>query len=168
MSAPVKHWVIWLCVAFVLVDIAIAAWLGITIWRDRQQAVQPLNELLPPPTEMTQEEEKQWRIQTLGEAHRLVHLFSEPEVKNGSVSIMLSNSEECCYAVRMELMHLDSHMVIAQTGLIDPGWRVETVPLTYQLRKGTHHCLAQLFFHDPASGALLGKTARQVLLNVNQ
>ena len=168
MSAPVKRWIIWLCVVFVLVDVAIAAWLGITIWRDRHQAVQPLNELLPPPTEMTQEEEKQWRIQTLGEAHRLVYLYSEPRVENNTVNIMLSNGEECSYAVRMELMHLASQTVIAKTGLIDPGWRLETVTLSHKLPQGTHHCLAQLFFHDPVSGALLGQTARQVLLNVNQ
>jgi len=77
---------------------------------------------------------------------------------------MLSNSEESRFAVRLTLIRLDTQEVIAATQLVDPGWRVESLPLETPLAPGTYFCLARMEYVDPAQGGVLGETARQVLL----
>lgn len=162
-----KRWVKWACAVFLLADVTIAAWLGMMLWRDHQNALRPDDLAVPANETMTEEQLQSWRTQTLGEADRLVMLKSEPAVDEQGVHIMLSNHESCQYAVSMELIHLETQTVIARTALVDPGWRVETIPLLYPLQTGGHHCLARLSFADPQSGALLGQTGRQVLLTLS-
>ena len=156
----------WACAVFFAADAAIAGWLGFRLWSDHQNALKPDELAVPANHEMTGQELESWRTQTLGEADRMVSLHSEPVVQNGSVRIMLSNREECQYAVSLKLLHLETGNTIAQTALVDPGWRVEELPMTFELETGTHHCLACLSYFHPENGALLGETARQVLLNV--
>lgn len=168
MSAPRKRWLVWLCVVFLLVDAGVAAWFGMTVWQDRQNMLKPDVLAQPAPTgqPMTEKQLQQWRTQSLGDAHRLVSIYSEPQVKDGRVWIMLSNHEQNQYAVRMDLIRLDTQQLIARTDLVDPGWRVESVPLLEPLKKGQNFCLARLSFYDPQGGQLLGETARQALINV--
>jgi len=167
VNPPVKRWVKVLVGLFVTVDLIIAIVLFGAYWnnfryqRIREDAVDQLTDAV------TAEENPQVRhTQTLGEMHRLVTLSSEPEVKDGQVKIMLSNSEESLFAVRMTLMRLDTQEIIAATQLVDPGWRVENLPLNTHLPSGTYFCLATMEFVDPAEGGVLGTTARQVLLAV--
>ena len=165
-----KRWLIILGVGFLLADVAIGAVLFQYLRRDWQAEVQQkdsMARLMNQQEEMTDQETQQLRTQTLGEMHRLVSLSSEPEVKDGYVELMLSNSEESLFAVRVTLMRLDTQEVIARTQLVDPGWRVESLPLEMDLAAGTYFCLAQMEFVDPEHGGVLGETARQVLLNVN-
>lgn len=156
----------WACAVFLIADLAIAGWLGVRLWKDHQNTLTPDEPALPANHELTGQELESWRTQTLGEADRLVTLNSEPQVTDGTVRLMLSNREDCQYAVRLTLMHLETGSIIAQTGLVDAGWRVEELPLAFELETGVHHCLACLSYFHPEEGALLGETARQVLLNV--
>ena len=171
MNAPEgrRRWLIWLIVLFVLVDSGVAAWLGITIWQRRVPDAPPTDVPAMPENAdtMTEQQITQWRTMSLGDAHRLVTLYSEPEVKRGSVGIMLSNAESNQYAVRMDLIRLDNQQLIARTDLVDPGWRVESVKLLKRVEKGTHHCLAKLYFYASDGIALLGETARQVLIRMD-
>ena len=171
MSAPEgrRRWLIWLIVLFVLVDIGVAMWLGITIWQNSLPDA-PRTDVAAMPENaenMTERQIAQWRTMSLGDAHRLVSLYSEPEVQRGSVQIMLSNAEANQYSVRMDLIRLDNQQLIARTDLVDPGWRVETVKLLNKLEKGTHYCLAKLYFYQQDGISLLGETARQVLLRLD-
>lgn len=152
-----------LCVLLVAVNAAIAIWLVATIVQDTSAVLQPEPQALPLPADMTGPQ----YTQTLGDAHRMVTLYSEPQVHNGQIGIMLSNAEENQYAVRMDLIRLDNQQLIARTDLVDPGWRVEDIPLMETLASGRYFCLAKLSFYVPDGTAVLGETARQVLLTID-
>lgn len=169
MSEKTKRWLIVLGVGFLLADIVIGAVLFKYLRRDRQaEQLQQhsMEQLLEQPKQMTEQQAQELRTQTLGEMHRLVVLNSEPQVMDGAVQLMLSNSEESRFAVRVTLIRLDTQEVIARTQLVDPGWRVESLPLETELPPGTYFCLARTEFVDPAQGGVLGETARQILLTV--
>lgn len=146
----------------VAVNAAIALWLVSTILQDRAQTLRPEMQAKPLPTTMTAAQ----YTQTLGDAHRLVTLYSEPQVQNGQIGIMLSNAEENQYTVRMDLVRLDNQQLIARTDLVDPGWRVEHIPLMETMAPGRYLCLAKLSFYTPDGTTMLGETARQVLLDI--
>lgn len=55
---------------------------------------------------------------------------------------------------------------IAQTGLIKPGYQVDTVKLNKKLSAGSHKGTVQLTFYDLKKKKDVGKTSVDVLINV--
>ena len=169
MSGRKRRYLIALCVAFLALDIIAAAVLALVLWRDQPAPVSRRDALARQveETRHSLDEEAAERMQqALGEAHRHVTLRSEAVARDGKIAIHLSNGAENPCAVELELVLVATGQVIAQTGLVDPDWRVEECALTEPLAPGTHHCLARLHFYDLNDERYLGATARQVLLSV--
>jgi len=166
-----RRWLIAGCVVFLLLDAAIVVALGVAIRCERQNATRyerdALAQQMQIPPESDEKTFESAMMSELGEAYRCVSMNSEPQSAGGKIRLMLSNAEENAYAVKMQLILFSTGEMIAETGLVDPGWRVEETDLLVSLVPGEHQCFARLYFYTKDGTALLGTMGRQVLLRAN-
>jgi len=156
-------------VLFLLLDILVAAVLVLFVSRDRRARSLERDELareIGVTADMGEEEQSERFALAVGEASRLVTLRSEPEVTGRSAALYLSNGEDNLCAVSVELSLFESDELIGQSGLIEPGWRLESLELDRELEPGEYPCLARCYFYTVEGNVFLGQTTRQLLLRV--
>lgn len=105
------------------------------------------------------------RLRLLSDAIRMVTYNPMPEYQDGSINIYLSNAEENTCSVSAEIKLLTDGSVIADTGLIDPGYRLETLEIAADLPLGEYPCLMVLQAYSQG-GTHLGQAGRNLTLLV--
>lgn len=154
---------------FLVLDIAVAAVLGYVVWRDGQAQTSQrdvLAQRIGIRPEMSAEQQKEALLSNLADADRHVTMKSEAEAGRDTAAIMLVNAEGSQCSVTVEILRLATGETIAQSGMIDPGWRLEEIGLNTSLPRGEHQCLARLRYYTQDGEAELGVMARQMLLRV--
>ncbi len=157
------------CIIFVILDLIIAAVLIISISHSRyshSSRRDALAQAVGYSDSMDEERQQTMINESLGDAARCVSIYGEVTARDGVVPICLSNSEENKCAVSIEIMLLDSGEIIAASGLVDPGWRLEEIELDTDPGKGEHQCLVRCLFYTMEGDIYLGRTAKQLLLRV--
>lgn len=71
-------------------------------------------------------------------------------------------------SARVEIVRTATGEVLYQSGLIDPGFYVETVDLAVRLREGWYPCRVVWEFYDPESLEAVGKAAQSAVLIVSE
>ena len=105
------------------------------------------------------------RLQLLSDAIRMVTYNPMPEYEDGAINIYLSNAEENTCSVSAEIKLLTDGSVIAASGLIDPGYRVETLEISGEYSPGEYPCLMVLQAWSQG-GTHLGQAGRNFMLLV--
>ena len=158
------------CAVFLLLDVIIAAVLVGSILNNRRSHSHERDALaqrIGITQEMSAEQQEAKFAQAAGDAARLVTMRSEVVTEDGEIALYLSNDEENDCAVSIQIVLLGTDTVLAESGLIEPGWRLESLPLERTLDKGQHMCLVRCSFYTMEGNVFLGKTAKQLLLTVN-
>ena len=156
-------------VIFLVLDLAVAAVLGYVIWQGGQAQTSRrdvLAQKIGIRPEMSAEQQQEALLSTLGDADRHVTMKSEAEAAQNMAAVMLVNAGKSQCAVTVEILRLATGETIAQSGLIDPGWRLEEIALNTSLPQGEHQCLARLRYYTQDGEVELGVMARQILLRV--
>ncbi|MBQ7895394.1 MAG: hypothetical protein IJ364_02415 [Oscillospiraceae bacterium] len=157
------------CMLFLLLDIAAASFLIGSIINDRREN-QGIREALAIQVgvdeNMEERQQQELYAAAVGDAGRLVSMYSEPQVIDGNIMLYLSNAQENGCAVSVEISLMTEDRVLAQSGLIEPGWRLEALPLDTELEAGEYYCLARCSFYTMEENAFLGQSSRQLLLKV--
>ena len=157
-------------VLFLLLDVLAAAALLVFIGRDRRSAHAERDELarkIGVTADMGAEEQEERFAIAIGDVSRLVTMRSEPEVREGSIALYLSNSEENSCSLSLEISLFGTDECLARCDLVEPGWRLETLPLERVLPPGEYPCLARCRFYTAEGNIFLGQTTRQILLRVS-
>lgn len=155
---------------FLLLDIIIAAVLIVSIGQSRHESASRRDVLAQEmglAEGLSQTERERELTEALGEAARHVSIYSEVTAQDGRVPIYLSNGEENFCAVSIELVLFDSGESIAESGLVEPGWRLEELKLDSVPDTGVHQCLVRCSFYTMDGNVFLGNTAKQLLLTVD-
>lgn len=159
-----------LCAVFLLLDAVIAAVLVGSIVHDRRSLSSKREELavqVGVTADMTEAQQQQAYAQATGDVSRLVAMRSECTAQNGQIALYLSNEKENTCAVSVSIVLMEDETPIAESGLVEPGWRVETLPMSAELGAGEYCCLARCAFYTMDGNVLLGQTTRQLLLTVS-
>ena len=112
-----------------------------------------------------QEESRLTHLEQINAA--MQHVLYEPEavMTQDRIAIMLSNGEESGCSIRVQLVLLNTHEILAETALIDPGYRLEKLQANRTLEPGSHPCLLRIELFTAEEGSL-GTVGRSLLLNV--
>lgn len=116
--------------------------------------------------ELTEEQRTELYNQAAGRALSYVTINSEATARDGRINLEISNRRENECAVGIEIVHLDTGEIIAETDLLDPGYCLKSVALRRELPKGRAECLVRMKFYWMNNDAYVGSGARQLLLNV--
>lgn len=104
----------------------------------------------------------------IGEALHRITLNGEATVTDGMLSLTLVNGESSGVAVSAEVTLSGEIAPLLTTGLIDPGWRLESIRLDRIPDPGTHQSLVRLKMYDPETNLWLGDAMRQMLIHVTR
>lgn len=148
-----------LLIAFVAADVLLLAVAGWIVW----QLAHPKTVITHVDMEQLSEEERA----QISEAMLSVYYSAEARLKDGRVQIMLSNGDDSGYFIRADLLLIADGRSVGRTDLIDPGYRLESMPAQIRLRKGDHPCLLRIELFDE-EGNMRGSVGRQLLLRVEE
>lgn len=158
------------CLAFLLLDLVVAAVLVGSVLNNRQSYSHQRDALakrIGVTEDMSAELQGEKFAQATGEAARLVSMYSEVTLQDGEIPLYLSNDEENNCSVSVEIVLFGTDTVLAESGTIEPGWRLERLPLKRELEKGEYMCLVRCSFYTMEGNVFLGSTGKQLLLRVN-
>jgi len=156
-------------ILLIAADLLLLAGLGVLfLGSDKEDHSQrdALAQLIGPEAdEMDEAEFEESRLQMLSDALLLVSYNPEAQLINGGIDLYLSNREDNICSVSVELKILPDNRVIASTGLIDPGYRLERLDCDAKIAPGEYTCLMvmQVFAED---GTHFGKAGRHLMLSV--
>lgn len=87
---------------------------------------------------------------------------------DGQCEARIENRAENENSARVTLVRIATGDVLYQSGLIDPGYYMETVELAVRLRAGWYPCRVIWEFYDPESQEPIGKAAQSAVLIVQE
>lgn len=158
-----------LCIAFLLLDVLVAAvlcWSVFSSGRNVKHERDVLAERVGITQQMSPRQQQEKLAQEAGEAARHVSMRSEVTAEEGKIALYLSNAEDNECSVSVEIVLLGTDDRIAESGTVEPGWRLEELELERELDKGEHFCLVRCSFYTMDGNVFLGTTARQLLVTV--
>jgi len=158
-----------LAAILLVVDILALAAIGCMVYAKRQGTVREraaVERRICVTEEMGAAEVEEKYALAIEEAYGKISLRNPMQIQGGEIGVFLSNGEGNSCAVSMELVLLESGETIVQTGIVEPGWRVEYLTAQKELQAGEYHCLARMTLYDMRSGVEMGRMAQQVLLKV--
>lgn len=158
------------CRVFIALDILVAVLLigAISYSATRPHSVRDeLAKELGATAQMSAEERENMLALATAEAAGYVTMHSEVSVTDGEIPLYLSNDEENSCAVSIQIFDLDSGKMIAESGLLEPGWRLEKLPLKTEMESGEYYCIVRCSFYTMEGNVFLGKTGKHMLLTVN-
>lgn len=119
---------------------------------------------------MSDEEIKQRLNQKVAESMLNVSMNPQPKFKNGSAkgNVLIENIPANKYAFTVELFRYDNSQQILKTGLVYPGYFVETIALDVALSKGEYLCLAVFTAYHPDTQERIGEAGLQCLITVEE
>lgn len=155
-----------LCIVFLILDLA-AALLLILLLTGSFQSPGGHRDVLAEKLEGMSEAERE-HVLALAAAEAASHVSMHSEVKSDGreIALYLSNAEENTCAVSVEIIIPGTGRLLAESGLVEPGWRLEKLPLKTGLDAGEYYCLVRLRFYTMDGNDLLGQTGRHMLLTV--
>lgn len=155
---------------FLLLDLLVAAVLLISVTGSRRSYSSERDALavrIGVTGDMSEELQNEKFAQAAGEAARLVTMYSEVRAEAGEIPLYLSNDEANTCSVSVEIVLLGTDTLLARSGLVEPGWRLERLPLERQLDEGQYMCLVRCSFYTTEGSVFLGSTGKQLLLTVD-
>ena len=156
-------------VFFAVLDGFLAVFLATGFYRDAQMSRARRDELtqwVGDSEGLPQELRRELYDLKTGEALKYTYVQGECDATDGQIHLRFSNDEKSECSVSLTLIELDTGRTIAQTDLLDPGYRVESMEMLEILPPGQYECYAQLHYYWMRNDAFLGTAARQVLLTV--
>jgi len=153
------------CIVLILLCIIAAALLISGVAGDRQSQLD-FAETFGIEEGMSEEDKEERMALAAGEAARFVTMQSEVSLRDGEIPLRFSNSEENKCSVSLEVVLMGTNDIIAQSGLIEPGWYVESLSLERELENGEHYCIVRCAFYTTEGNVFVGQTSRQMLLTV--
>ena len=157
-------------VLFALLDGLLAVFLATQIYRDAQTSHARRDELsqwVGDSERLPQDVRQALYDQKTGEALKLTYVQGECAAKDGCIDLRFSIDERSECAASLTLVALDTGRTIAQTDLVDPGYRIEGIELREALPPGRYECFARLHYYWMKNDAYVGTAVRQVLLTVD-
>lgn len=117
---------------------------------------------------MTDEEVQERLNQYMDKSKFNISINSVPYFPDGSSegNLRLENVPNNHYAFTVEIVREDNGEQIYKSGLIDPGYYVETAKLDTDLPKGEYPCVATFTAYDPQTKKKMGTVGAQIVITV--
>ncbi|MEG1523991.1 MAG: hypothetical protein RRZ24_09650 [Clostridia bacterium] len=83
-------------------------------------------------------------------------------------SVLVEVNEDNPYGFTVEYVLVSSGETVLSTGLIKPGYNLETKKLDVALAKGEYECLVKLVAYDPVTYQEIGMATRQSWITIER
>lgn len=119
---------------------------------------------------MTREEVQDRLNRKVAESMFNVSINPVPSFPNGKSAgnVRIENIPGNSYSFTVEIVRNDTGKTILKTGLIDPGYFIEEMPLDVELPKGVYACVAKFVAYNSETLAQIGEAGTQVLISVRE
>ena len=158
------------CIAFLILDIAAAALLIFLFWgslRGDGSSRDALAERIVSVENVESGEFDHALAIAAAEAASHVTMHSEVKSDGREIPLYLSNAGENTCSVSIEIVIPGTGELIARSGLVEPGWRLEKLPAEKRLGKGEYPCLVRCSFYTIDGNDFIGTTGKHILLTVS-
>lgn len=97
-----------------------------------------------------------------------ISINSAVTMEDGSseAELRIENIEANHHLMRVEITLDDTGEVLYTSGLIEPGYHIQSVPLNRVLPAGTYAATALFTAYDPATEEEAGKAAAKIIITV--